>query len=220
MPRRSIRITISNNTTFDLKLIGKASPCHGIWSDGSEPPDLIKSKTHGTWQSESSGIATGTEGWVKYAIGNLADVVYIYWDNPFIWGKSTIPLDLLSKDKPQTRSLVAVTNVTPPCDTDQERGSQFEFRGTPSYELFPAGASGPFEKGSSGITWTDAVFNWPVLAVFNVLGLLDINLGFTIGLRAKGSVDQTIYSFYAGSKGLRALARMAGQSSVRTLFNL
>jgi hypothetical protein len=35
------------------------------------------------WQSESNGIATGTEGRAVYRIGNSADLVSFHWDNPF-----------------------------------------------------------------------------------------------------------------------------------------
>jgi hypothetical protein len=51
-------------------------------------------------------------------------------------------------------------------------------------------------------------------------GDMDINLEFTIGLRQMGSVDETIYSFYDGTKGLRALVTQAGQSSLRKLFQI
>jgi len=62
--------------------------------------------------------------------------------------------------------------------------------------------------------------NWPTLLAFTVLGDADINLEFTIGLRLAGSVDQTIFSFYDGSQGLRSLAGAAKQPSLRTLFRM
>ncbi len=50
MPRRSTKITLKNNTDFMLTLIGKAGPCHGIWTDGLEPPPKIpqKHRAHGS----------------------------------------------------------------------------------------------------------------------------------------------------------------------------
>jgi hypothetical protein len=92
MPKRSTKITLSNNTDFTLALIANgAQLCHGKWTDGwPPPPALIPSKTHGSWQSESGGdipiignIATGTEGWVKYVLTPTPpELVYIHWDNP------------------------------------------------------------------------------------------------------------------------------------------
>jgi hypothetical protein len=137
--------------------------------------------------------------------------VYIYWDNPFIWGSSTKPIDFT----------VSTSDVTPPCDG--EKGIWDGTGGRSStqncrHELFGAGASGV--AGLQGITWWDAVMNWPVLLAFTVIGEGDINLEFTIGLRQEGSVDETIFSFYPGSKGLRSLASTAGQFSLRKLFHL
>ena len=70
------------------------------------------------------------------------------------------------------------------------------------------------------MTWLDAVMSWPVLLVFTELGDADVNLQFTLGLRKAGSVDETIFSFYDGSKGLRSLASTAQQSSLRKLFHM
>jgi hypothetical protein len=130
MPRRSVRVTLSNNTPFTLKLIdpriATEDPCHGNWTDVSwRPPQQIAQKSHGAWQSESAGIGTGTEGWVKYQIENtdadlkadptgrtlcLQELVYIHWDNPFIW-------DPLGHTKPIDFT-VSTTDVTPPCNSD------------------------------------------------------------------------------------------------------
>jgi hypothetical protein len=36
------------------------------------------------WQSESNGIATGTEGHARYAVEGGGDVLTFHWDNPFV----------------------------------------------------------------------------------------------------------------------------------------
>jgi hypothetical protein len=215
MPRRSTRVTLSNNTPYTLQLtdpnMATQDPTHGNWTDLWRPPTQIPPKTHGQWQSESAGIGTGTEGSLSYEIVNTGvfvppadpmhpfpqdqpcshEVVNIHWDNPFVW-QNTIPIDYTV--------------------TGHDLRSQ-----TCCHELFPAGLK---EGGSMlGETWADYLFNWPA-----VLGLIlltdDINLEFTLGLRQLGSVDGTIFSFYDGSKGLRALANTVGQSSLRKLLHL
>jgi hypothetical protein len=230
MPKRSTRITLSNNTPYILSLIdvhlATDDPCHGSWTDGGwRPPSQILPKTHGAWQTESSGIATGTEGWVKYLIGNTdsdltadptgktpcrQELVYVHWDNPFVWSSGTVPIDFT----------VSTSDIPPPCNSDKGVWG-FPPGGLSSsmcrHELFGAGASG---AGLQGVTWWDALVNWPVLLAFTVLGDADVNLEFTVGLRLLGSVDETIFSFYDGSKGLRTVAAAAKVSRLRTLFRM
>jgi hypothetical protein len=154
MAKRSIRVTLSNNTDYSLILLGNAGPCHGKWTEGGwNPPDQIQSKTHGAWQSQSDGFLTGTEGWVKYLIATkdprcTQQLVYIHWDNPFVWNNTT-PIDFQVSD----------SDIKPPCDSD--KGVWGVAGGFPSggnnkiqecqYELFPAGIVG---GGSvDGISW-------------------------------------------------------------------
>lgn len=230
MAKRSVRITLSNNTPFTLTLIdpsiASTDPCGGNWTDLWRPPQQIQPKSHGQWQTESAGLATGTEGWVKYLIENTDDdltadptgntlcrqeLVYIHWDNPFVWDDGTKPIDFS----------ISTSDISPPCNKDKGvwgfpaggRSSSQSCR----HELFGAGVSGP---GQQGITWWDAVVNWPVLLAFTILGDMDVNLEFVIGLRRERSVEETIFSFYDGSKGLRSLAKTAGQSSLRKLFRM
>jgi hypothetical protein len=218
MPKRSTRVTLSNNTPFQLTLldsrIASNDPCHGSWTDGWRPTSQIAPRSRGAWQSESSGIGTGTEGWVKYLIGSGApcpeELIYIHWDNPFVWVGSTNPIDFS----------VGTSDITPPCNSD------IGVRGFPGtqvsppgcrHELFGAGASG---GGLQGVTWWDALMNWPALLAFTILGDADVNLEFVIGLRLAGSVDQTIFSFYDGTQGLRSLVRASKQASLRALFRM
>lgn len=216
MSRRDVNITLSNNTPFTLTLVGSSGPCHGDWT--AQPPQQIQSKTHGVWQSDSSGILTGTEGWVKYVIesstpGCPQELVYIHWDNPFVWDNNTTPLDFA----------VSTNDITPHCDQDKGSwGTSGGFQNPPApqncaHELFLYSASG---GGPQNITWWDVAVNWPALLALILLGQADIHLTFVIGLRAKGSTDESIFSFYDGSKGLRALANAAGQSSLRKLFHM
>lgn len=104
MPVRTFRVFLSNNTDFPL-IRANHHLCHGEWTSSDwEPPPVIDPKTERGWQSESDGIATGTEGWVKYRRGvppevipggtppppTLAETIYIYWDNPFLaFGEGT-----------------------------------------------------------------------------------------------------------------------------------
>jgi hypothetical protein len=214
MARRSTRITLLNNTPFTLTWLA-SNRCGGIWTEPWTPPRQIPPKTQGAWQTESSGLGTGTEAWVKYLLENtdgpcLPELVYIHWDNPFIWGPHTQPLD----------KSVGTSDVTPPCDGTTS-GTFPPVAGTNPpecrHELFVAGIAG---AGISNVTWWDAIVNWPALLGLTVLGAADVNLQFTLGLRAVGSVGQTIRSLYDGRQGLRALARTAGRSSFRALFNM
>jgi hypothetical protein len=239
MPVRSVRITLSNNTLYNLTLIGLAGPCHGDWTDpqnpwpnGWMPPHTIPSRTRAQWETNSAGFLTGTEGWVRYQIENHDDdpvqptppppqmpvkcrpeLVYIHWTNPFIWNPNTnFPEDILNYN-------IWTSDVDPHCDKDR-KGIFWGDGGQSSrgcrHELFPAGVSGP----GLSITWADAVFSWPVIGLLTLIGDQDIHLEFTLGLRALGSVDQTIIQFYDGTKGLRSLANAVGEPSVRKLFKL
>jgi len=226
MPRRSIRITLQNNTSSTLTLL-KKGVCHGEFTDGLEPRlPRIPPKGADVWQTESSGIATGTEGWIKYALedpGNdptsgeacVRELIYIHWDNPFIWDGDTKPID-------DPSSMVRTSDFSPPCDDDGGEGSTFGFQpgGKSSsrvcrHEVFGATAGG----GNRGITWWDVAVNWPFLLGFTIIGDLDINLEVTLGLRQAGSISQTIKTFHDGSKGLRSLSTAAGISSLKTLFH-
>jgi len=229
MPKRSTRITLSNNTGFPLALVADgAQLCHGKWTEGWQPPPAtIADKTHGAWQSESGGdipiigdIATGTEGWVKYQLTPPApsppELVYIHWDNPYVWSSGTNPSD----------QQVSTNDVKPPCNSNKGAWNSLPFGSPPAtHELFIAGGSSngqAFDWGTgTGGKAFDVVFVWPALIILGIADLQgDINIEIVLGLRTKGSVDQTIYGFYDGTKGLRALASAAGQPSLRKLFNL
>jgi hypothetical protein len=54
------------------------------------------------WEAESSGVATGTEGWVKYQVSGLSDTITIYWTNPFV-GNTFFGFDASSVDNVDPR---------------------------------------------------------------------------------------------------------------------
>ncbi|MGH6813365.1 MAG: hypothetical protein ACREDM_13855 [Methylocella sp.] len=222
MPRRSTRITLSNNTDLELTLIGTAGPCHGSWTNDIPPPSTIPGKSCASWEAESSGIATGTEGWVKYQLSNFdpcqPELVFIYWDNPFIWSFTGTPTNTFDHS-------VTTTDVTPVCDADK---GQWDIPGG-----FPHGGTNPpsctheligisqVGNGIQGITWWDVVVNWPALLGLTVLGAADINLEFTIALRLKGSVGQTVFPTpCVGPQDIRAISQALKQPSLRALFHM
>src|SRR5262249_13446400 len=212
MVNRSTKITLSNNTPFPVTMLAKGEMdgdgeashlCHGKWSDDMEPPSTIQPGTNGggivSWQSQNKGPITGTEGWVKYLMTphnlvNTAEkcktyLLYIYWDNPFIWDNETrnrvfdfkmstsdmiilktFYLDIntsevLAEPNPDTVPFTAVvTNDVKSCDLD---GQAFWTGATGSdnshdcsVEAFVVNRT---QSGSAvlGVTW------WDVIAVRN-----------------------------------------------------
>jgi hypothetical protein len=218
MPRRSAAITVSNNTDLDLTLIAdKVMRFHGSWTNDIEPPSTIPSKTCAGWEAESSGIGTGTEGVVTYQISNprgdppvfcQPELVFIHWNNPFVWRDATNPLEYW----------VTTTDVG---QHDWPGGDRHDAGTNPpicTHEVF-----GIYSKanGIGGITWWDAVVNWPAILGLTALGEMDINLEFTIGLRLKGSVAQTVLATpCVGPQDIRTLSRTLGQPSLRKLFHM
>jgi hypothetical protein len=88
MPQRIGRVII-HNTSSHFKLVKTFSHlCHGEWTPGGwEPPAIIEPGSSGAMQSESAGIATGTEGYVKYDViwdARREGMIYLYWDNPYL----------------------------------------------------------------------------------------------------------------------------------------
>jgi hypothetical protein len=83
MPARSVFIKINNLTEFGLTKI-KEQLDGGEWSNGKHPPDKIAPKTQIYFESESNGIMTGTEGYVKYRIEDGTNSeFYFHWNNPY-----------------------------------------------------------------------------------------------------------------------------------------
>lgn len=84
---RSVDVIIVNTLDKDLILIGKGLD-HGIWSDDMDPRQVIRAGQQGACGSESKGIMTGTEGWVKYNIADNVDFTF-RWNNPYAGDNSS-----------------------------------------------------------------------------------------------------------------------------------
>lgn len=88
MATRSTHVTLDNLAGRRNLRRTAHSLDHGEWT--TQPPQLIGNQ--GTWESESDGFATGTEGRVTYQIedvdGNRLGEVRLHWNNPFIGSNS------------------------------------------------------------------------------------------------------------------------------------
>jgi hypothetical protein len=76
MSRIRVDVVLRNETDHDLVLRDQ-SVDHGDWTEGWEPPGVIRAHTEGKFHGEGNMIAgeptTGTEGWVRYAIADGAN---------------------------------------------------------------------------------------------------------------------------------------------------
>ncbi len=109
MAARTVQIILTNHSGFALTK-SFDHLCHGDWTPQLRPPDTIADGAKVTWKSESGGIATGTEAYVKYTIDRNGDTVYIYWDNPFTLGVTT------------AKCLVSTQDIEPDCDFEKTKG--------------------------------------------------------------------------------------------------
>ena len=98
MAQRSFSITVVNNTgrnwTRDIMELNG-----GVWSNNeleTPPKDIPRVSLNGDgnvqsgmgfFESESDGVATGTEGFVDYN-SDRGEKLHIYWDNPYVGGNS------------------------------------------------------------------------------------------------------------------------------------
>ena len=76
-----------NDTAFGLSLTG-SDLSHGEWSSGAEPPGTVAPNSTVSWQSESDGIATGTEGTADFDVVSTGASLHFHWDNPFVGSNS------------------------------------------------------------------------------------------------------------------------------------
>ncbi len=83
MAARSTRVTIRNQTGVTLRHVDDSLD-HGEWTAPLTPPAEIPPGATVWWQSESNGVATGTEGRTHYAIVGSNDALTFHWDNPFV----------------------------------------------------------------------------------------------------------------------------------------
>jgi hypothetical protein len=129
MPARTVRITLRNATNFTLTKI-KGDQCHGSFTDPFNFPQTINSGESATWEAESSGLGTGTEGWVKYQASGVGDIITIYWDNPFV-GNTFFGFRASSDDSIDPRQVFNATN----CGDDVHSGGS-TFPAPPSQFVF------------------------------------------------------------------------------------
>lgn len=111
MAKRSVEITLLNNTNYYLQEYWEAIP-HGSWGGvtGSPAPgaplpnwslpSTIAPLSTTTWSSADSefSIGKGTEAWVKFSLLcgpplGQANLLYLHWDNPFVWANNDPPGD-------------------------------------------------------------------------------------------------------------------------------
>jgi len=89
MAARSVTVNFVNNSDVAL-ILDSASLSHGIWT--TQPPVRIEAGTTVSWESESSGVATGTEGEATFKIetgpGQTDGSAHFHWDNPFVGSNS------------------------------------------------------------------------------------------------------------------------------------
>jgi hypothetical protein len=88
MAARSVTINFDNTTDVAL-VFAKSHLDHGIW--GTDPPARIEAGASASWEAESSGVATGTEGYVDFSLElglGSSGTVHVYFDNPFVGSNS------------------------------------------------------------------------------------------------------------------------------------
>lgn len=84
---RSTQIKFHNGTGCQLNLQSYGLD-HGIWSQ--EPPATVHNTGDVSWQSESNGFMTGTEGSVTYKTSNCEEgwrndrTIRLHWNNPYV----------------------------------------------------------------------------------------------------------------------------------------
>ncbi|MEU0661926.1 Crystal protein ET79 [Streptomyces lavendulocolor] len=83
---RSTHVTF-NNHTDRLMLRTDARLAWGVWTANQYPPESIPPGNTRSWQSESEGFATGTEGEATYVLQGVGNV-RIKWNNPYVGSNS------------------------------------------------------------------------------------------------------------------------------------
>ncbi|MFM2485255.1 aegerolysin family protein [Celerinatantimonas yamalensis] len=85
MASRSTVVKFQNETDLTLTRSNAELP-HGVWSSNMYPPETVEANSTVTWESESDGFMTGTEGTASYNESNIT--ITINWDNPFVGDNS------------------------------------------------------------------------------------------------------------------------------------
>jgi len=213
MPVRSFKIVLDNNSGFALTKTFDHL-CHGDFTPGLSPPNSVEPNQRVTWASESNGIATGTEGYVKYRVEGLkntgitnGDTVYIYWDNPFTLGVT------------HAHCQVSTADIEPDCDFDKTPGGS-AFAPPPSkFEAFQSPQTGGPTSGNT----LELVGEVPLAPffVFANSGITAIaEVGITLGPKPNNLKTFASRRKIDLSKGIRSLASASQVVSLRAMMGL
>jgi hypothetical protein len=102
MSARSVTVNFFNQLGNTKLLLVGSGLSHGEWAAGAQPPSVITPNMQVTWESDSDGVATGTQGWVRYypvravppsqaeppPMAPDSETIYFTWDNPFVGSNS------------------------------------------------------------------------------------------------------------------------------------
>lgn len=169
MAVRSVAIVLINTTGFTLQLTNSGLS-HGEWTSGLQPPATIPNNDYAneeppfpvTFQSESDGFLTGTQGAAIYQVLDdspyepdpnnpgsnmpiqVTSWIYLSWDNPYYGSTSC-------NAKIETQLVDLNDNpVTPPPDFPNYQ---------PPISIYEVGfAMGPADGSTSDTNWGDLVF--------------------------------------------------------------
>jgi hypothetical protein len=230
MPARTAQIYLYNATSFPLNLIA-SHLCHGKWTNKVQPPQQVTAGSQVSWESQSDGFLTGTQGWAKYTLTRTTgenEQVLVSWDNPYVPAKGT----------PYINGGDSTYNISPPCGPDSTGGFVSQGASTfPDMPKYQVGAS----YVQTGKTTVVAFLTLAgcLIARFGVGGVAGVaaavalladaifdasqggdEVGYSIFVQVglKGSVGEALPFNYDKSKGLRPLANEANTSSIRKLI--
>jgi hypothetical protein len=179
--------------------------CGGDWTPSLRPPDSIPPGNRVVWRSESSGIATGTEAYVKYRIDSFGDTVYIYWDNPF-FGVT------------HAKGQVSTQDVEPDCDFETSPGSSFS--PPPSkFEIFQDFAAGG-PGGPAGLGLMAEIPFAPVI-IFGTVGIQeDAFISLAVAPKPSSLRSFSLRRGVDPSQGIRSPMLAAGSNSLRSIMGI
>lgn len=243
MPVRTYEIFVANHTEYPLRRTGH-NLCHGEWTPGGwEPPEEIPAGKELGWQSESAGLATGTEGWAKYRLATpavdtripggggpplapvLRDTLYVYWNNPFLAGTTR-------HSRTRAWADLTVNDVhIPDCDPLESedhpagRGSRFTDDRLPApseYHVSLKGYNAGGDRNDDIIVLRQVLgalytFPWSILLLAGSVGIIEHPV-LHLTVRRKGSLKQALPLGYQG--GVRRLMQVVSVTTVRELLRV
>ena len=171
MAERSFRVIIQNSSSFLTLNQTFNHLCGGVYTPAWLPPGSIASGTTGGIQSESDGLGTGTEAYVKYDVDGpdgKHGMLYVYWDNPFL-------------GYTHFRVGTAFEDILPDCDYNGAGGSIFgsggalDFTVSGSYGANAAEGDDITQLGDLTIFAVDPLVGGPIGAIGELIGVLHID---------------------------------------------